>query len=40
MPESQTPNQTPQPIGEGKGIRFQIKTGGQSYHCTLQDRAG
>lgn len=29
----------PAGIGDNKGIRFHIKTGGKSWNCTLQDRA-
>ncbi|KAH6996125.1 hypothetical protein BGZ61DRAFT_527005 [Ilyonectria robusta] len=37
MPETTAPASTS--LGENKGIRFQIKTGGARYTCTLQDRS-
>ncbi|KFH44035.1 hypothetical protein ACRE_051890 [Hapsidospora chrysogenum ATCC 11550] len=44
MPESQSTSSTggastPAGFGSGRGIRFQIKTGGKSWACTLQDRS-
>jgi hypothetical protein len=44
MPESQSTSSaggasTPTGLGSGRGIRFQIKTGGKSWECTLQDRS-
>ncbi|KAF4126585.1 hypothetical protein GMORB2_0321 [Geosmithia morbida] len=29
----------PNSLGDNKGIKFHIKTGGKSYDCVLQDRS-
>ncbi|KAK5998683.1 hypothetical protein PT974_01065 [Cladobotryum mycophilum] len=38
MPSSPV-NGTAPNLGDNKGIKFQIKTGGKTWACTLQDRA-
>ncbi|KAL7971055.1 hypothetical protein HDV63DRAFT_403427 [Trichoderma sp. SZMC 28014] len=36
---SSAPSAAPSSLGNNKGIKFQIKTGGARWECTLQDRS-
>ncbi|KAL7921127.1 hypothetical protein ACQKWADRAFT_314179 [Trichoderma austrokoningii] len=39
MPSASSTTPAPAGLGNNKGIKFQIKTGGVRWECTLQDRS-